>query len=139
MRRGLLALAALLAASPPLYAQAPAPPAPSRITFAAGTSQATVSGTVKGDDSKSYVLGAKAGQTLKITFVPSKGVLYYNVIDKTTGEALRTGSMESEPNWTGSLPSTGDYVLDVYFMRNEARRGTSATYRLTVDISNGGR
>ena len=106
-----------------------------RIRFAPGVTAATVSGSVAGYNDKQYVIGAKAGQILSIDFRPSKSVLYYNVLKD--GELLRDGSIESNDKWSKALPKDGDYVIDVYLMRAEARYGTKATFKLTASITGG--
>ncbi len=57
-------------------------------------------------------------------FEPGKGV----------GDgAMFIGSTEGA-NYTGILPKSGTYTIQVYLMRNEARRGTSAPYTLHMGI-----
>jgi hypothetical protein len=106
-----------------------------RIRFAPGATAATVTGSVTGYNDKQYVLGARTGQILSIDFRPSKSVLYYNVLKD--GELLRDGSIESNDKWSKALPKDGDYVIDVYLMRAEARYGTKATFKLTASIMGG--
>ena len=36
--------------------------------------------------------------------------------------------------YSGTLPETGDYRVQVYLMRNAARRDESANYTLTISI-----
>lgn len=36
--------------------------------------------------------------------------------------------------WTGALPSSGDFRVRVYLMRNAARRGETANYTLNVGV-----
>jgi hypothetical protein len=63
--------------------------------------------------------------------------LYYNVSQAGRDGLLRDGSAETANPWSTTLPSDGDYVIDVYFMRNEARRGTPSTYTLKATITGG--
>lgn len=134
MKTKLRALAALIAitSSTMAAAQAPPPPPPTPLHFAKGTSATTVSGTVKGYGGKDYKLGARAGQTMSVKLTSKNPSLYMNVL-KPGGEALFNGSM-SGASFSGALPETGDYVVQVYFMRNEARRGASAPFSLNVAI-----
>jgi membrane-bound inhibitor of C-type lysozyme len=107
-----------------------------RIKFAHGASSAIVSGSVTGDRSEQWVFGARAGQTLKIDFRPAKPMLYYNV--RSGAGLMRNSSVEGNDPWTTTLPTDGDYTIDVYFMRAEARRGTKSDYQLTTTITAGG-
>jgi len=124
-----LAIASALAVT-----RAPEAAGQERIAFARGATSSRVSGSVKGDASKRYVIGAKAGQTLTIELKPSRKSLYYNVTKAGASAAMRIGSSETDNRWTTTLPSDGDYVIDVYFMRNEARRGTAASFTLDVVV-----
>ena len=48
------------------------------------------------------------------------------------------GSGETAPSrFYATLPATGTYTILVYLMRNEARRGRDAPFRLTVTRSPG--
>jgi len=106
-----------------------------RVQFEKGASSVHLEGTVIGYESVDYVLSAAAGQHMNIEISTDNRFLFFNVIDSSTDEALFSGSMEAEPNmWSGELPSDGDYIVQVYLMRNEARRGGKAHYSLDVSI-----
>jgi len=62
--------------------------------------------------------------------------LFFNVIDSSTDQSLFVGSNMAEPNsWSSELPSDGDYIVQVYLMRNEARRDGKADYSLDISIT----
>jgi hypothetical protein len=62
--------------------------------------------------------------------------LYFNVLNGASQEALFVGEREAETHtWTGTLPSDGDYMIRVYLVRAEARRGGKAPYTFTVAIN----
>ena len=107
-----------------------------RVQFEKGTSSAHLEGTVVGYESADYVLGAAAGQKMSVEISTDNRFLFFNVINTSTDEHLFTGSMEAEPNtWSGELPSDGDYIVQVYLMRNEARRDGKAHYSLDISIT----
>jgi len=106
-----------------------------RISFAAGTSSATVKGSITGDKIVDYKLGAKAGQKISVTFQTSSGSNYFNLMAPGETEvAFFNGSNEGN-RYEGNLPKTGDYTVRVYLMRSAARRNEKANYTLTVGIS----
>jgi hypothetical protein len=105
-----------------------------RIKFGKGGTATTVLGSVRGDASKAYIFGAKAGQVLTIDFRPSKGTLYYNVTKAGESQAMRNGTSTSGNPWTITLPSDGDYVIDVYFVRSEPPRADTATFTLKMTV-----
>jgi hypothetical protein len=87
------------------------------VRFARGASSATVEATITGHETRDYVLGARAGQTLKVTLW-TKGTLYFNVLaPASTGQAIFNGATAADwYSWSGTLPATGDYVVRVYAM-----------------------
>jgi hypothetical protein len=101
------------------------------VHFAKGKSSATVKGTIKGDESVNYKLGAAAGQTMTVTLKPSNKSTYFNVVAPGADSAMFIGSTEGN-RFSGTLPKAGDYTVQVYLMRNAARRNETSSY--TVDF-----
>jgi hypothetical protein len=94
---------------PPL----PQPPAPAagRIFFAPGSTLTTVVGKVAVSATDHYVLNAQAGQSLTIvmSFVTGQAILIIWGADGTVLVSDQVGAVE----WSGQLPSTQDYFIDV--------------------------
>ncbi len=105
-----------------------------RIAFAPGTGGATIRGEIRGEAIVDYVLGASAGQTMTATFAPTNANAYFNVMAPGEDSAIFIGSSGGN-SFEGILPSSGDYVLRVYLMRNAARRDETASYSLSVGIA----
>jgi hypothetical protein len=105
----------------------------SRIRFHQGAEGAEISGRIAGYDGASYLVGARAGQTLAVEMETSNASAYFNVTAPGHTEAMFIGST-SGLAFTGVLPATGDYRIDVYLMRNAARRDETASYTLRVAI-----
>lgn len=102
---------------------------PQRIRFAKGTHSGTVKGRVAGYAVKDYVVGAREGQTMTINLTASKA---YFVIYSING---RGNDMLETREWSDVLQESGDYVIRVFMMRNEARRkGAADNYTLKVSI-----
>jgi len=91
-------------------------PAPTRINFAAGSSSATVTGTVTFPNRVCYILGAQAGQTLNAT-ITSPGDLANFLVraaDASVNGGVPLKRLESEARTIAlELPVTGDYILCV--------------------------
>lgn len=105
------------------------------IQFAKGASSATVKGTIRGDRTVDYTLRARAGQTMTVKLATRHGANYFNVLPPGSGDvAIFVGSTGGN-DWTGVLPSDGEYTLRVYLMRSAARRKESASYTLTVGVT----
>jgi hypothetical protein len=104
------------------------------ITFASGTSSATVKGAISGDRIVDYTLRAKAGQTMKVALKTSHASNYFNLLPPGSEAALANGSVSGN-DWSGTLPVDGEYTLRVYLMRSAARRNETAHYTLTVGIT----
>ncbi len=105
-----------------------------RVQFARGASSATIKGQIKGDAGVTYVVGARAGQTLSVDLKTGNGANYFNVTAPGANEALFIGST-SGTTFRGTLPADGDYRIQVYLMRSAARRNEVANYSLTIGVS----
>lgn len=100
---------------------------PQRISFAPGTTSATVQGDVAAHVSDDYILAAQAGQTMTVNIdSPNDNVLL--TIVGADGIPLTNGNMSGATSWTGQLLATQDYTLRAI--------GTlePASYTLTVTI-----
>ena len=99
-----------------------------RIKFAKGRSSATVSGAVIRGDRDTYILGARAGQsmTVKITSPENNAVF---MIENPHGEYFAgLGEGDDARDATVVLDDSGDHRIIVGGTRG------NATYRLTVSI-----
>jgi len=106
-----------------------------RIQFKSGSNSGTVSGSVKGYDMASYLFGAKAGQAVTIRLSSKNRFLYFNLVDPATSNTVPGApSPGTVTEWSGTLPKSGDYQIDVFLMRNEARRGKTAPFTLDLTI-----
>ena len=103
-----------------------------RVRFARGASAATISGMVRGFAYRDYIIGVRAGQTISVK-LNSRNTFTVLTIFTPDGENLE-GATETE-EFSGELPSPGDYVIRVGMMRAEARRKNSmANYSLRVSV-----
>lgn len=103
------------------------------VRFARGTSGATLTGQVRGYDSVQYSMGVTAGQKLDVQLDSGNSSLYFNVTAPGATAALYNSSIDG--NGTSiTIPSSGTYLIDVYLMRNAARRNETAPYTMTVYV-----
>lgn len=104
------------------------------VNFARGASSATMKGSFAGYDSVHYTLDARAGQTMTVTLAGSSNA-NFNVFapGDAPGAATALGS-NADRGWTGKLPKTGTYTVQVYQMRASARRGEKVPYTITLSI-----
>lgn len=105
---------------------------PKAIQFAQGSSKATESGSVHGYDNVTYTVAAQAGEQFKISLKTKNTSNYFNVTAPGKDEALFVGSVSGNQA-TFTAEQAGDYVVNVYLMRNAARRGATAKYTLSVE------
>lgn len=118
----------------PATLQAQAAAKPVVIQFAKGASSKVIKGSIRGDQGRLYTINIKAGQTLKVKMVTSNGSSYFNITAPGAQQALFIGSTEGN-SYSGVVPSSGNYTIDVYLMRNAARRNETANYTLTVSAT----
>ena len=105
-----------------------------QVHFDKGTTGSTFKGHVKGYDTVNYTLGAKEGQYMRVSLESKKA--YMNIFEPGKGvgdTAMFIGSIKGQ-SYTGDLAKSGTYTIQVYLMRNEARRGTNAPYTLHIGI-----
>lgn len=105
-----------------------------RVQFAPGATSTTLTGTVKGYDTARYLLGASGGQTMTVRLQAQNTSCYFNVAAPGAEEALFNGSINGD-SYNGELPASGDYSVDVYLMRNAARRDETCSFEITVSIA----
>lgn len=105
------------------------------VKFKPGAVGATQTGSIKGYDTVTYVAGARAGQVMQVLF-SGKGSIacYFNVVGPDGGEALFDGASKGN-EFGANLTASGDYRIQVYQMRVEARRGKTCAYKLSIEIS----
>lgn len=107
-----------------------------RVRFDRGSSSTTMKDSVKGYDSVRYEVDAKAGQRLSVNLESRSNYVYFNVLNKRTDNILETRPTPREvTKWDGRLPDNGIYVVNVYLIRAEARRGSKADYKLSLSLS----
>ena len=104
------------------------------VSFAKGTSSQTLKGSIKGDQSRDYIVDARTGQTMTVDFKPSNASAYFNVIAPGADSAMFIGSTEGN-RFSGPLTTRGRHTVQVYLMRNAARRGEVANYTLTIGVT----
>lgn len=126
-----LAILAMLAATPALAAGDP-PPKP--IQFPPGATATTLKGAVKGYATGGYTLDVVAGQTLQVLFKPSNRSCYFNATLNGAAEAEHTGSTAGN-EFGKNVATNGTYKIDVYLMRNAARRNETCRYQLTIELT----
>jgi len=104
------------------------------VQFAKGASSAVIKGQLKGDATIDYTVRAAAGQTLAVKLQKSNAQNYFNVLPPgSTGVAMFVG--DTGENYSGLLPTDGDYTIRVYLMRPAARRGEASSYTLTIGVT----
>jgi hypothetical protein len=113
--------------------------ATSDVRFERGTSGATLSGTLIGDEYVDYRLGAKRGQlmiaSIEVDGTNEDGTIYFNILPPgSSGEAIWNGSMSTDGIAEVTLPEDGTYTIRTYLMGNGADTGRTVGYKLHVAI-----
>lgn len=105
-----------------------------KVKFRPGASSATVKGSVTGYDTHSYVLGARAGQVMSVLFRANNNACYMNVIEPGASSAVHMGDVAGN-EFTANLGKSGDYRVEAFLMRSEARRGKTCKFEITFEVS----
>jgi hypothetical protein len=100
---------------------------PRRIVFEPGGVSATVTGTITGRGSVSYLLRALAGQTMTATVASANNVVGLTIWGFSDGTPLHRAE-SGVPTFTGRLPANQDYMLVA------VPSVDTAVYTLTVTV-----
>ena len=104
-------------------------PAPERIRFASGAVNAQVTGYLPSAASKTYVLGARAGQVMTVESWSSSGPFRFSV---TEANGTGLGSGNQGERWSGTLPRTQDYRITL----QSPADASPANYGVLITILN---
>lgn len=115
------------ASNTPQPVASPVPANAVRVQFQAGATSASVDGELGSGETKSYLLKASAGQTLKVEVWSPNGDVYLTVSGVTDGKVL-VDFQAKTARWEGSLPADQDYLIGV-----TAGDGTTS-YSIDFDI-----
>lgn len=113
----------------PLSYPTPAPNPPVQIQVPPGATGTTVSGTTAPYGTDVYIASAQGGQVMTVGLQSTGSQLRFSVIDQQTGAVLEPLSGPS-PIWSGTLPQTGNYQINVVSGVNQP-----VDYVLSVDFS----
>jgi LysM repeat protein len=102
---------------------------PARISFASGATSATVNGTLPSNGNQYYILKAQKNQNMQVQVTPQQGIKL--TVYGVDGTVLQSG-MSGAASFSGSLPSTQDYILVLSSTNNS---GTAISYSLQVSIT----
>lgn len=107
-----------------------------RVEFGRGQSSTVIRGAVRGYDGANYRVNVRAGQRLAVTMDSSNGSNYFNILGPGGGDALFNGSISGDFADI-IVPDSGDYIVQVYLMRNAARRNEQARFTLRIEVTGG--
>ena len=101
-----------------------------------GTSGTTIKATITGWESVNYKLQARSGQFMTVEMKTSNGSNYFNIYSpgKGPGDAAMFIGSTLGNHYEGTLPTDGEYTVQVFLMRNAARRNEKAAYTLKFRI-----
>lgn len=105
-----------------------------RVQFARGASSATMSGQIQGYGMVDYLVNARAGQRMTVRLQTPGRFTYFLVRAPGSDDNLFDGASGGK-SASIRLPTSGDYRIRVFQMRNAARRGERSSYRLTVRVA----
>jgi hypothetical protein len=110
-----------------------------RVTFARGQSSVTLSGKLprKFADYYYYLVRARKGQTLTVELEssdPNAHLAIFETDKLGPDEDTLLGVDEAAREWSGKLPVTSDYSVQVYGVREMDARGNGAPYKITIAV-----
>lgn len=106
-----------------------------KVNFLQGSTHTTLTGKFQGYDDVRYRVYAKNGQALKFNINSLGNLAYVNIFAPGKDNALLIGSTVGSKGEL-TLPVDGDYIVQVYQMRNSARKNKTVKYSLDVELLN---
>lgn len=110
-----------------------------KVNFLQGSTHLTLTGKFQGYDDVKYRISAKNGQILRFNIDSLGKLAYVNIFapGKKPGKdnALLIGSTVGFKGEL-TLPVDGDYIIQVYQMRNSARKNKTVKYSLDIELLN---
>ena len=100
---------------------------PQLVNFPSGTNSITLDGTTANGYVFSYALGCKAGQTMTVSLNVPSSTATIDIFGLVTGPLLK--STANATTWTGVLPQTQDYVIEVI-----PNNSLVVNYSMTVSV-----
>ena len=103
------------------------------VSFRTGESSAAFTGTLAAGEHERYVVRASRSELLEVRVDRVRGRdIVARVFDAATRTAIDARGLEGTRVWTGRLPATGDYLIDV--VRTVPAGEAVLTYWLTVSV-----
>lgn len=99
-----------------------------RIKFAKGKTSITISGAVLRDEVNTYIVKARRGQRMSVKVSSTENNAVISILDTAFEYIKGVGEMDNRTDWSGKLPESGDYKIEVAPTRG------NASYRLTISI-----
>jgi Tol biopolymer transport system component len=101
-----------------------------RVTFSPGSQSATLKGSVVRGERDEYLLDARAGQQMSVRISSLEDNAVFQIYEPGRNRTLpRAGERDDAREWSGELPTSGDYTIVVGGTRG------NATYTLRVTIT----
>lgn len=99
-----------------------------RIRFQPGANYGVVEGGIARGETRRYVLGARAGQTMSVAAESPEENVVFQVTAPNGGQLKGARDGDDARSWKGRLPQSGDYVITLGTTRG------GGEYRMTVFI-----
>jgi Bacterial SH3 domain len=103
------------------------------VRFQPGGDSASYSGRIRGDETARFVIDARRGQNMKVILSAGNKASYFNVLPPGSREAIFIGSTSGN-RYSGTLPQSGRYTIEVYLMRSAARRNETSKFTINIAI-----
>lgn len=105
-----------------------------QVAFRPGATSAELRGMIRGNADITYRVQTVAGQILQVLFTPSNRSCYFNAFEPGRSEAAHIGSSAGN-EFARSPTEAGNYGIQIYLMRNAARRNETCRYRISFEIT----
>lgn len=110
-----------------------------RVQFQKGQSSANFKGSLPRGyaDFDAYILRARKGQVLSVKLITDDMDAYLIVYETkllVPDEERQTPEGDNTREWSGKLPITSEYSVQIYGTRDVNKKGTGKAYQLEISI-----
>lgn len=109
-------------------------PTERQVAFKPGATSSELRGVIRGDADITYRLRTVPGQVMQVLFAPSNRSCYINVFEPGRQDAAHIGSSAGN-EFSRNPTRAGDYRIQVYLMRNAARRNETCRFQISFEVT----
>ena len=91
-------------------------------------------GSIKGEKTIAYLVGATAGTTLNVQMESLSSALSFKIIDITSGKTVFTGPVGADNQFIDELQTTSSYAIIIFLNQQAAESNEKSDYSIDIGL-----